>query len=305
MAIIAEGAILSTKKGYIKVENYNGEDVLTNNGFKPIEINKVDYSGQLVRLTVWSFLDDLFIASDSRAIGTTYHNCPDLGNVGPCLCKPYNRCWDQCPDDHPEKIHMQNPKDLSFREIRKNSYIISPKTGNIIYSHKTIKDQTNQNKTYKEFYNRGFIFGKKYKDLLEEMPSTDVEYIMYSDPMEYMSYICGWQDSMGGVVLDMWEYRFVLKNKELAYQTQFLLNYFGTPTAMSAYHSNDFGDNCYLISFCKYKKPFHYKTFDYNNKRYTIVKKWTPFTTDNELIKNKQFYEIKSDDYFCCPFLCK
>ena len=301
---LSEGTVVSTQRGYIKIEDLINSDinVLTEQGFAKIKITEVPtYDKQCVKLVLWSFYDQLIIPSDNIAFGINYHRCLDLGSVGPCLCKPYNRCWDQCPNDHPEKIHISSPKDLSFRDIRKNGYLLSPKTGNIVYSNNLPEN--------KKFYEKGYNYGKKYKDLLDIMPLIDIEYNLYSDPYEFFNFIKGWQDSMGGVTLDMWNYRFVLKNKELAYQIQFLLNYFGTPCAMADYHSNVFGDKCYLLEFCKYKKPFHYKTWDFNNYRYITVKKWTPLNVNDQLITTRKWYKIESYDneikYICCPFLCR
>lgn len=301
MAIISEGTLLTTENGYIKVEDYDNKSlVLTENGFKKIKVEEIQYKGQYVKLILWSFLDPILISSDSKALGVKYHKCLDLGSVGPCLCKPYNRCWKECPKNHPEKIHIQNPQELSFRDIRKNSYIISPKTGNISYH--------NFNYIENNDWNNGRNFGIKYKDLLNYMPEFNIKEIINNDPNIFMNFINGWQSSNGaGVILDMWNYRFVVKKKSIALQLQFLLNYFGTPCALRDYHSNIFGDNCYLLEFCKYKKPFHYKTWDYLEKRYITIKKWTPFSTDKNTHNVKWYKVSKINDakYFCCPFLCK
>lgn len=303
MGILSDGTILTTDHGYINIEDFNPDyRVLTENGFKDVIITKINnYEPEkCVRLTLWSFKDPVVFPSYGIAHGVRYLRCLDLGSVGPCICRPYNRCWKQCPDDHPNKLHIQNPCNNNVCELLKNSYLVAPITGTAVYGKKEYTISKPQ-------YDRGFKYGRRYKDLLDIMPSLDVTYEMTLQPDEFMSFIKGWQDSMVGVTLDMWNYRFVLKNKKLATQIQFLLNYFGTPCALSDYKSNVFGDNCYLLDFCKYKKPFFFKTWDYNNYRYITVKR-NSFLKSEDII-NKEWYSIQvvdnAADYICCPFLYK
>lgn len=298
MAILAEGSVLQTQNGYVHIEDYKNDiPVLTENGFKPIQVEPINYSGQLVRFILWGFPDWIHVASDTRAIGTTYSKCRDMGGLG--ICRPHNRCWKECPTDHPNKLHFENPKELSFREIRKRSHVVSP-TGPMEYSHR------DKNKSIKKFYEIGFNFSKEYKGRPDEIPCIDLEYILYSDPNEFKSFILGWQDGMAQTKLDMWNYFFILKNKELAYQVQFLFNYFGVPCALVPYHSNQHGEGNWAVVWCKNKKAFHYKSFKYQNKMYTQVKKWTPFTASSPEVSSLKWFNIKSPDsnnkYFCAPF---
>lgn len=302
MGILCDGAILTTDHGYVKIENFDKNyRVLTERGFKDVIIEEwSEQPSRCVKLVLWSYNDHVIFPSDGIAYGVKYQRCLDLGSVGPCLCKPFNRCWKQCPDNHPGKLHIQDTNDYEIYKLLKNSYLLTPITGNTIYASKKYEISKQQ-------YKRGFEYGKKYKDLLDIMPLLDVTYEMTLQPDEFMSFIKGWQDSMVGVILNMWNYRFVLKREELARQVQFLLNYFGTPCALSDYKSNVFGENCYLIDFCKYKKPFFFKTWDHNNYRYTTVKRMT-YLKPGEF-DNKKWYSIKvvnnSADYICCPFLYK
>lgn len=302
MAVLSNGTLLSTINGYVRIEDYTGDPVLTENGFHPVKVEPCQTPDKLVRLYIWSLLEPIYISSYSYALGVEYEKCKDRGTVGPCLCKPFNRCWDQCPPNHPEKLHIIFPNNLNFFKLRKNGYLFAPRTGEYTYVH-------NNKNIVKEERDKGFQFGKTYKDILEDMPLFNVKEVLDNGPDKFMSFINGWQESVGGVILDMWNYRFVLRNKELAYQLQFLLNYFGTPTALTDYKSNVFGENCYLIEFCKNKKPFFHKTWVYNNRIYYQIKKWTPFDQYDEKISDLKWYKVikvtDDSEYFCCPFLCK
>lgn len=300
MAIISEGTVLQTRHGYVHIEDYDNDvPVLTENGFQQIKVEPINYTGQFVRLILWGFPDVINIASDTKALGTTYERCKDLGGLG--ICRPHNRCWEECPSNHPNKLHFQNPQLLSFREIRKRSHVISP-TGDMNYSHK------DKNKAIKKFYDSGFKFSRDYKLNPEEIPVIDLEYILFSNPEEFKSFVLGWQDGMGQTKLDMWNYFLILKNKTLAYQVQFLFNYFGVPCALEPYHSNTHGGGNWAVIWCKNKKAFHYKSFKYENKMYTQVKKWTPFTTSsNEETSRLKWFNISKgtnndSKYFCAPF---
>lgn len=302
-AIIAEGAVLQTNSGYVHIENFdNSMSVLTENGFQKIIVEPINYTGQCVQLVLWGYPDWIYLASDTIGFGTTYQRCPDLGGLG--ICRPFNRCWEQCPDNNPGKVHFKNPQDLSFRQIRKRSHVIIPTTAKITYSHRDKKQAIKRN------YKAGFDFSREYKGRPEEIPCLDLEYILHSDPLEFKSFILGWQDGMAQTKLDMWNYFFILKNKKLAYQVQFLLNYFGIPCALEPYHSNNFGTNNWAVVWCKNKKAFHYKSFLYDGHFYTQVKKWTPFHTSMEKIQNKKWYSVRPAEgntakYFSAPMLLK
>lgn len=297
MAIIAEGAVLQTQIGYLPIEEYDKKiPVLTENGFKNINVEPILYDGQVVRLILWGFPDWLHLSSDSYGIGGTYNKCLDLGGLG--ICRPYNRCWEQCPDNHPNKIHFKIPETLSFRQIRKYSHVVSP-TGILEYSHRDKKN------AIKKFYDSGYDFSRLHKENPELIPEIDLEYILYSDPLEFKSFILGWQDGMAQTKLDAWNYFLILKNKKLAYQVQFLLNYFGIPCALEPYKSNIFGEDNWAVIWCKNKKHFHFKSFKYDNTMRTQVKKWTPFTN----MTNKKWFKVsipdESANYFCAPFYIK
>ena len=302
-AIIAEGAVLQTRTGYVHIEDYDNETpVLTEKGFKNVIVDPINYQGQCVQLILWGFPDWLYIASDSIGVGTTYEKCLDLGGLG--LCRPFNRCWKECPDNHPFKLHFQNPKELTFREIRKRSDVVIPTTCAMTYHHSDAK------RAIKKFYDAGFQFSREYKGRPEEMPCIDLEYNLYSDPNEFKSFMLGWYDSAAQSKFDMWNYFLILKNKELAYQIQFLFNYFGVPCAMEPYHSNTYGQDNWAVVWCKNKRFFHYKIFLYNNLLRSQVKRWTPYTTEDELIKPKKWFKVsrgKDNDaeYFAAPFYFK
>lgn len=302
-AILAEGAVLQTQSGFVHIEEFDNETpVLTENGFKKVIVEPIKYSGQLVQVVLWSYPDWIYVASDTYALGTTYNRCLDLGGLG--ICRPHNRCWKECPGNHPNKLHFQNPEDLTFRQIRKRSHVIVPSTCKISYSHR------DKPEAIKKFYESGFSFSKKYKENPDDIPCIDLEYILYSNPEEFKSFMLGWQEGMAQTKLDMWNYFLILRNKELAYQVQFLMDYFGIPCALEPYHSNSFGTENWAVVWCKNKKAFHYKKFIYENKFYCQVKKWTPYTTDHDHVKSKQWFAVKPGDnndskYFCAPFYFK
>ena len=302
-AIIAEGAVLQTRTGYTHIEDYDNETpVLTENGFKPVKVEPIDYSGQCVQFILWGYPDWLYIASDSEGVGIEYKRCPDLGGLG--LCRPFNSCFEQCPDNHPFKIQFKEAKELTFRDIRKRSHVVVPTTCQMTYSHR------DKNKAIKKFYDSGFKFSRDYKENPEDIPCIDLEYILYSDPNEFKSFMLGWQDGMAQTKLDMWNYFLILKNKKLAYQVQFLMNYFGVPCAMEPYHSNVFGKNNWAVVWCKNKKHFHYKSFIFEGNFRLHVKKWTPFTTDDEIVKDKKWFKVTPGEgntsrYFAAPFYFK
>ena len=302
-AIIAEGAVLQTRNGYVHIEDFDSSvPVLTENGFQNAIVEPIDYQGQLVQFIIWGYPDWIYAASDTVAVGTTYNRCLDLGGLG--ICRPHNRCWAQCPDNHPNKDHFRHPQELTFRQIRKRSHVVIPTTAAISYSH---RDKQNANK---KFFESGFNFSRQYKENPEEIPCIDLEYILYSDPEEWKSFVLGWQDGMAQTKLDMWNYFFILKNKELAYQTQFLMNYFGIPCALEPYHSNTHGTGNWAVIWCKNKKAFHYKSFIYEKEYRCQVKKWTPLTTDDEIVKNKRWFKVSrgpenTAKYFAAPFYFK
>lgn len=302
-AILAEGAVLQTRKGYVHIEEFDNETpVLTEKGFQNVIVEPINYQGQLVQFILWGYPDWIYVASDTIAVGTTYNRCMDLGGLG--ICRPHNRCWNQCPDNHPNKEHFKHPKELSFRQIRKRSHVVIPSTCAISYSHR------DKNKCFQKFFQSGFQFSRQYKEKPETIPCIDLEYILYSDPLEWKSFVLGWQEGMAQTKLDMWNYFFILKNKQLAYQTQFLLNYFGIPCAMEPYHSSTHGQNNWAVIWCKNKKAFHYKSFPYHGEFRCQVKKWTPMTTDEPLIQNKKWFVVKPGKdndakYFAAPFYFK
>lgn len=298
--IVAEGAVLQTQKGYVKIESFDNQTlVLTDQGFQKVRVEPIDYSGKCTQLILWGYPDWLYVAADSKGVGTTYFRCLDLGGLG--ICRPHNRCWEQCPDDHPNKEHFRRPEELSFRHIKKRSHVVIPTTERIVYSHR------DKRSAIEKHFKAGYDFSRAYKGRPEEMPGLDVEYILYSDPNEWKSFVLGWQEGMAQTKLDMWNYFFILKNKELAYQTQFLLNYFGVPTAMEPYRSAVVGDNNWAVVWCKNKKAFHYKSFLYGGSYRCQVKKWTPMTTDHPVVAPKRWFRISRGEgcqakYFAAPF---
>lgn len=315
MSILSNGCLIATSNGYIPIEDYNQEPVYSEDGlFHPIKVEKIDDIGdqQFVKLDVWSFADKFYAVSDNQIIGIKHEQCPDLGDKGPELCLPFRRCFAQCPNNHPSKHHMMNPEFLTFREVRKNGWVFGPKTKNkTVFNLAKIRKLIKENETYKHHYDEGFKFGKTYKDIPDMMPEFDVEYIIYDDPLNFMSFIGGWQDSMGSVILDQWDYRIVFKNKKVALQLQFICNFLGTPAALSPYHSNEHGDNNYLLDLCKYRKPyFHYKTWVFNNRQRWTIKRWSPSGNTMKIEEPITWYKLSkldesTPDYVCTPFLMK
>jgi len=298
MAIIGGNAIIQTQTGFQHINEYDGTPAITNNGFNELKVKKTTYSGQFVRIDLWAFCDPIFAASDTKAKGTMYVRCANLGN-GPQICYPWLRCWTECIGD-PAKESLNSPGVFSFRELRKRGNVILP-GGDMTYHH------SDKRTCDKGAYQRGRDFGLQYKTCRNERPPLDVERMLFDDPNKFKAFILGWQDTNCDVSLDMWIYKFVVKNKKLAYDIQFLFNYFGVPTAMNDYRSVQFGNDNWLVTWCKYKKPyFPYKIFKHNGLMHNLIRHWRPLDTEKEDCPQVEWYDVSirnnAAKFFAAPF---
>lgn len=176
MCIIGETTILQTENGYLPIEKWNGENLLTEKGFKKVNITPIDYTDRAVRIILFGYPDHCLYASSTHIFGVQGLRCPDLGNKGFNICKPYRRCWETCTPNHPNKSAFQNPKEIWIKYTKKVSQFLYPLFVRYDYNI----DKNNIIKSYPDYYDKGFIFGSIYDD--KTLIRNNNENITYLDP---------------------------------------------------------------------------------------------------------------------------
>ena len=289
MTLIGNETLVRTKRGFVRAKNLQTEDrILTENGFREFKSEIVEYEGTIINLLVWGFPDLITSTQDDLFHSVKQNPCPDLGGLG--ICKPDNRCWSTCPDDHENKINFINVKDNQPLFLRKRGFL-------------TMKISHTDNISYKNFknINESFEQGWEFALLKYNDPTKflNIENFINQSPDYFLSFMKGWHECMKETKLDKWNYFIIVNSKQAAYDAQFLFTYFGIPCAVEPYESKQFGKDKWAIIWCKDKKEFHYKSFKHSPYLYTQIKKWEKL--NDQKISMIQI-ECPDANYVMAPF---